>query len=108
MIQVQDLNEWLTNHLGPLLCIKNDRSCVIDEDNELDSMITELTLDFPSREKARILNVGCGTSSLSSDLVYHGWMNIVNVDYSKVVIGKSESSSMVIYFRHGIVVIVQS
>lgn len=80
--------------------MKNDRSCVIDEDNELEycnSTGCEMTIDFPSRDNARVLNVGCGSSSLSADMLYHGWClqsEIVNVDYSKVVIEKSKSISL--------------
>ena len=90
---MQDFNHWLTNHLGPLLGVKNDPSCVIDEESELEyctSMGSEFITKFPSREEAKVLHVGCGTSSLSADLVYHGWMDIVNIDYSKTVIEASE------------------
>lgn len=94
VISTQDLNQWLI-HLGPLIRIKNHRSCVIHEGSELEycpSHESELTVPFPSRDKARVLNVGCGSSSLSADMIYHGWMDIVNIDYSKVIIEKSECS----------------
>ena len=79
-------------HLGPLLHAQNDPSCVIDEHAEFEYCDSreKIKVDFPSKEKARVLNVGCGTSSLSADMLYHGWADIVNVDYSEVVIEKSE------------------
>lgn len=81
------------NHLGPLLRTKNDRACVIDEDNELEhcsSFEYELSAPFPSRKLAKVLNVGCGNSVLSADMMYNGWMNVVNLDYSKNLIEKSK------------------
>lgn len=86
------LNSWLTSHLGPLLRIKQDRSeYVIDEELEYsDSKSMELTVKFPERVKARVLNVGCGSSQLAADMAYRGWMDIVNIDYSKVLIEHCE------------------
>ncbi|WWD21431.1 hypothetical protein CI109_105916 [Kwoniella shandongensis] len=37
-------------------------------------------------KEARILMLGCGNSGLSEELYDAGWTNIVNLDYSKVVI----------------------
>jgi 2-polyprenyl-3-methyl-5-hydroxy-6-metoxy-1,4-benzoquinol methylase len=40
------------------------------------------------RKNDRILMLGCGTSRLSEDLYLDGYKNIVNIDYSPVVIEK--------------------
>ncbi|KAF9971136.1 hypothetical protein BGZ73_005981 [Actinomortierella ambigua] len=39
-------------------------------------------------KNARILMLGCGNSTLSEDMYDDGYKNIVNIDYSKVVIDK--------------------
>jgi len=41
--------------------------------------------------KTRILVVGCGNSSFSADLYDSGYWNIVNIDYSQVVIDKMQA-----------------
>lgn len=48
------------------------------------------SMDYPSKETCRVLNVGCGNSQLSEFMVQDGWFDIVNIDYSEVVINKSE------------------
>lgn len=45
---------------------------------------------FPKRQNVRVLNVGCGNSELGASLLKKGFNNIVNVDYSSVLIEKSE------------------
>jgi len=106
-IRVHGLNQWSMAHL---LSSKNDHEdCVIDEGLEYyDSQSLLLTVDFPSREKARVLNVGCGNSQLSADMIYHGWMDITNVDYSKVVIETSKLKLVALYRQSVIGVIVDS
>jgi 2-polyprenyl-3-methyl-5-hydroxy-6-metoxy-1,4-benzoquinol methylase len=47
-------------------------------------------MNYPSKEKCRVLNVGCGNSQLSEFMVHDGWFDVVNIDYSEVVINKSE------------------
>jgi hypothetical protein len=47
--------------------------------------------EFPSTELCRVLHVGCGNSQLGEFLLQSGFTDIVNVDYSEVVIKKSES-----------------
>ncbi|EED87143.1 predicted protein, partial [Thalassiosira pseudonana CCMP1335] len=44
------------------------------------------TVEFPSRDEARVLNVGSGNSVLSAEMLKRGFMDIVNIDYSKVVV----------------------
>ncbi|KAL3791692.1 hypothetical protein HJC23_003949 [Cyclotella cryptica] len=97
-IRVHGLNQLSLAHL---LSIRNYHGdFVIDEELEYcDSQSSLLTIDFPSREKARVLNVGCGNSKLSADMVYHGWMDITNVDYSKVVIKKMQSKYGDYYYK---------
>lgn len=46
--------------------------------------------DFPSRGRCRVLHLGCGNSQLGEQMLMNGFMDIVNVDYSDVVISKSE------------------
>lgn len=104
-IRVHGLNQWSMAHL---LGINNDHEdCVIDEELEYcDSQSSLVTVDFPSRDKARVLNVGCGNSHLSADMIYHGWMDITNVDYSKVVIEESKVKFVALYRPSEIGVIV--
>ncbi|KIR57496.1 hypothetical protein I314_06732 [Cryptococcus bacillisporus CA1873] len=46
----------------------------------------ELTADIDIGKDARILMLGCGNSALGEVLYDAGWKNIVNIDYSKIVI----------------------
>ncbi|KGB79114.2 hypothetical protein CNBG_4952 [Cryptococcus deuterogattii R265] len=46
----------------------------------------ELTADIDTGKDARILMLGCGNSALGEVLYDAGWKNIVNIDYSKIVI----------------------
>lgn len=56
-----------------------------------DTMNSELRRPFPPREKVKVLNIGCGNSQLGECMLHHGFMDIVNCDYSSVVIKKSKS-----------------
>jgi hypothetical protein len=47
-------------------------------------------VNFPQRKDMKILNVGCGNSLLGEGLLKKKFNNIVNVDYSPVLINKSE------------------
>ncbi len=47
-------------------------------------------VNFPQRKDMKILNVGCGNSLLGEGLLKKKFNNIVNVDYSPVLIKKSE------------------
>jgi len=38
------------------------------------------------KPSSKVLNVGCGNSDLSADMYDDGFQNIVNVDFSEVVI----------------------
>jgi SAM-dependent methyltransferase len=47
---------------------------------------------FPPRDKCRVLILGCGNSTMAEDMVRDGWMGeIVNVDFSPVVIGQMKA-----------------
>ncbi|KAL0240466.1 hypothetical protein I308_106260 [Cryptococcus tetragattii IND107] len=46
----------------------------------------ELTAGIDTGKDARILMLGCGNSALGEVLYDAGWKNIVNIDYSKIVI----------------------
>lgn len=42
--------------------------------------------EFPMLQRARVLNVGCGNSELGANMLHNGFANVVNVDWSEVVI----------------------
>jgi hypothetical protein len=46
--------------------------------------------DFPSTDLCQVLHIGCGNSQLGEYMLQSGFNDIVNVDYSEVVIKKSE------------------
>ncbi|WRT64846.1 uncharacterized protein IL334_001782 [Kwoniella shivajii] len=57
-------------------------------------LFEELTLDIGGKGKgkeARILTLGCGNSALGEVLYDNGWEEIVNIDYSKIVIDQMKS-----------------
>ncbi len=45
-------------------------------------------IDFPPRDQCRVYHVGCGNSQLGEIMLRHGFSDVVNVDYSEVVIEK--------------------
>ena len=49
-------------------------------------------LSFPTKENCKVLNVGCGNSQFGEHMLLSGFSNIVNVDYSEVVIQQSTSN----------------
>lgn len=75
----------------------NDRYGSLEQDEEafewfkgfkdLSSMFAECMAD----KSGNILHLGSGNSLLSEDLYEAGWSNVVNVDYSPVVIDKMKS-----------------
>ena len=46
---------------------------------------------FPTKENCKVLNVGCGNSQLGEHMLLSGFSDVVNVDYSEVVIQQSMS-----------------
>lgn len=57
-----------------------------------DYLFPVMLTSFPERN-CKILIVGCGNSSFSGDLYDNGFENIVNIDFSPVVIEKMQSSN---------------
>ena len=47
------------------------------------------TRKFPLKENSRVLHVGCGNSQLGEQMLHSGFVDVVNIDYSEVVIKKS-------------------
>jgi 2-polyprenyl-3-methyl-5-hydroxy-6-metoxy-1,4-benzoquinol methylase len=43
---------------------------------------------YPNKNKAKILELGCGNSSLSYDLHYLGYRNISAIDFSSLIINQ--------------------
>ncbi|KAL9189062.1 hypothetical protein ACHAXT_011552 [Thalassiosira profunda] len=56
--------------------------------------------EFPPKEKARVLHVGCGTSQLGESMLHDGFTDIVNVDWSDVVIQKMQQWYSHDFYRH--------
>ena len=91
-ISVLGLDAWQAPQC-PLLTTREE-----DEDEEEDeqehhdeSSINSRFVAFPLKEKCRVLHVGCGNSQLGEYMLHDGFRDIVNVDYSEVVINKSKS-----------------
>ncbi|KIO20014.1 hypothetical protein M407DRAFT_142136 [Tulasnella calospora MUT 4182] len=53
--------------------------------------IKDLLHDLIPERSSRVLVLGCGNSTLSDDMWQDEYRNIVNIDYSGVVIGKMKS-----------------
>ncbi|EIM86845.1 S-adenosyl-L-methionine-dependent methyltransferase [Stereum hirsutum FP-91666 SS1] len=53
--------------------------------------VADLIRDAIPDKHARILMLGCGNSTLSEDMYDDGYKNIVNIDYSDVVIERMKS-----------------
>lgn len=86
MIHVKHLATWTPQ--APQCPLLTDGSGE-EEYHEHDSKVSR-ELAFPSRELTRVLHVGCGNSRLGEYMLHEGFTNIVNVDYSEVVIKKSK------------------
>ena len=62
-----------------------------------DDYILNNEIHFPSKEKCRVLIVGCGSSSLGHDMLLDGWEGgVTNVDYSSVVISQMKDKYQMI------------
>ena len=79
------LHKWRAPQCHPSLT----PSMLADESDGEDTRQYEAR-DFPSKERCRVLNVGCGNSHLGEQMLQSGFTDMVNVDYSEVVINKSE------------------
>lgn len=55
---------------------------------ELKDLFDEI---IPSREKSKILMLGCGNSTLTSEMIADGYKNITNLDYSDILIQKMKA-----------------
>ncbi len=86
------LHKWRAPQCPPLL----PPSMLANESDCEDTMQYEAR-DFPSKERCRVLNVGCGNSHLGEQMLQSGFTEIVNVDYSEVVINKSEFHLRMMY-----------
>ena len=84
-ISIHHLQDWRSPRSLSLFT----PSMLMEESGEEDTRQHQ-ERDFPSRGRCRVLNVGCGNSQLGEQMLMDGFMDIVNVDYSEVVIGKSE------------------
>ena len=62
-----------------------------EQEQHDESSINSRFVAFPLKEKCRVLHVGCGNSQLGEYMLHDGFRDIVNVDYSEVVINKSKS-----------------
>ncbi|KAL7543286.1 hypothetical protein ACHAXR_012604 [Thalassiosira sp. AJA248-18] len=62
-----------------------------EEARQHESPTNGRVITFPSKESCRVLHVGCGNSQLGEKLLKHGFTNIVNVDYSEVLIKKMQA-----------------
>lgn len=56
---------------------------------------------FPTRDKARVLILGCGNSSFGADMLRDGWTGtIVNVDFSSAVIDQMKQKYSQHFYQH--------
>jgi 2-polyprenyl-3-methyl-5-hydroxy-6-metoxy-1,4-benzoquinol methylase len=84
-IVVHNLHNWQAPQCPSLLT-----PSMLTEESDGEDTRQHETRDFPSNGRCRVLNVGCGNSQLGEHMLQGGFTDIVNVDYSEVVINKSE------------------
>ncbi|KAL3761850.1 hypothetical protein ACHAWU_009015 [Discostella pseudostelligera] len=77
--------EIFIRHLNALPGYQQYISPVDGEANEKDWKQRE-SQEFPSSDTCRVLHIGCGNSQLGEYMLQSGFTDIVNVDYSEVVI----------------------
>ena len=91
-ISVLGLDAWQAPQCPLLTTSEEDEDEEEDEQEHHDeSSINSRFVAFPLKEKCRVLHVGCGNSQLGEYMLHDGFRDIVNVDYSEVVINKSKS-----------------
>lgn len=81
--------EIFIRHLNALPGYQQYMSPLDGEANEKDWRQRE-SHEFPSSDTCRVLHIGCGNSQLGEYMLQSGFTDIVNVDYSEVVIKMSE------------------
>lgn len=91
-ISVLGLDAWQAPQCPLLPTSEEDEDEEEEEQEQHDeSSINSRFVAFPLKEKCRVLHVGCGNSQLGEYMLHDGFRDIVNVDYSEVVINKSKS-----------------
>jgi len=81
-ILLRSLNNWQAPHCPSLLAGETDGA----EARQHESSASQ----FPPKEQCRVLHVGCGNSELGELMLNEGFGDIVNIDYSEVVIKKMQ------------------
>ena len=71
---------------------KFDKIC---SDFKIDEILNHL---YPKKNKTKILELGCGNSSLAFDLKNLGYKNITSIDFSRIIINQMKEK----YFDSGI------
>ncbi|KAJ8694927.1 hypothetical protein PTI98_007561 [Pleurotus ostreatus] len=90
------IRDIASNHSSaPSVWIQNNPSTREDEDSSFDwfksyGEISSTIHDIIPDRAARILMLGCGNSKLTEQMYDDGYKNIVNIDYSQVVIDKMQ------------------
>ncbi len=97
----QLLSPQVLNHVAPppggeifvrhLHALPGYQCTALDSDKERESgWKQQEPYEFPLTNFCRVLNVGCGNSQLGEYMLQSGFTDVVNVDYSEIVIKKSE------------------
>jgi hypothetical protein len=96
----QLLSPQVLNHLAPppggeifirhLHALPGYQCTALDDDKKETDWKQREPYDFPLASFCRVLNVGCGNSQLGEYMLQSGFTDVVNIDYSEIVIKKSE------------------